>query len=132
MADTYGFTTTLDDPYMDRVVDEALLDKNFLVIKETHTVEKLSFIYVLVRQNFFDDLAENYPNERFLNSTLGDVYLKSLDATIEGPIKDFYVYQVGPLNKDELGNAYVTLDNDITRLNNLASGKVLRITVESR
>ena len=75
MADVYSFTTVEEDRYMDRVAEEADPDKNFFFVKETNTGNESANLYLLIRENYLDELSENYPNEKLGGRTLGEIRL---------------------------------------------------------
>lgn len=128
VSDVYGFTTTLDDTYLDRVVAES--DKNVLIVHESSTVVEGHYVYVLVREDYILDVAEKYPNEVFLGKELGEVLLGAAENSAR--LVDGYlsVYS-NLLTKDQAVTLINEVRHEVSRLNNLATGRTLRVTVES-
>jgi hypothetical protein len=133
MADVYSFTTTTQDPYLTRVVEEAPDDKDFIVVAETLTTDadagenRLYNLYLLIREAYLDMVADNYPNHVFLKHELGDVRMKGL--VNQNQVPGYYTFTKLSVPKSELDSVEVSLSNEINRLKNLAEDRIIKVTV---
>ena len=74
MADTYSFTTDLQDfNILRRVADEASPKANFVLINVASTVENAAGLVILAKKDTVLGLADKYPNEQFAGYTLGEL-----------------------------------------------------------
>lgn len=132
MADVYSFTTTVKDAYLKRVIEEAPKDSNFIAVHEILTVpssdgERYANLYVLVKESFLNAVAEKYPNHVFLKHELGDTLLSRINMHQE--ISGYYTFAKTGVPVDEQYEAEVFVWNEINRLNNLASDRVVKVTI---
>jgi hypothetical protein len=133
MADVYSFTTTTQDSYLTRVVEEAPDDKDFIVVAETLTTDadagenRLYNLYLLIREEYLDMVADNYPNHVFLKHELGDVRTKGL--VNQNQVPGYYTFTKLSVPKSELDSVEVSLSNEINRLKNLAEDRIIKVTV---
>ena len=132
MADVYSFTTTVKDAYLNRVIEEAPKDSNFIAIHEILTVpsrdgERYANLYVLVKEGFLNAVAEKYPNHVFMKHELGDTLLSGIN--MNQAIAGYYAFSKIGIPVKEQYEAEVFLWNEINRLKNLASDRVVKVTI---
>lgn len=129
MADVYSFTTTQEDDYVDRVVVEASKGKNVFLLREHNTATKNEHVFVLIREEYLNKLANKYPNEQFCGETLGDLLLMGLQNEWR-LVPGFRVMLAFDQSSFEADKLLTAAKNDTKRLQNLDSGRVIRVTVE--
>lgn len=128
--DVYGFTTTVEDTYINRVIEEAK-GANILVAKEVSTVNadgRFANFFVLIKKDYLLDVAEKYPTEKFLTNPLAEVVF----ANITNRIKDVNGYasfsKTGVPHADH-ESVTMQIFSDIDRLKNLANDRTVKVTV---
>lgn len=132
MADVYSFTTTYTDNYLTRVVNEAPKDSNFIAVHEVLTVsvdgdERFGNLLVLVKESFLNAVAEKYPNHVFLKHELGELLLTSVNGVQEVP--GYYTFEKHGVPVSEQYEAEVFIWNEINRMKNLASDRIVKVTI---
>ena len=129
MSDTYTFTTTPDDNYFQRVIEEAAKDTNFILITERNTLERETPIAVLfVKKNVLAEVGMVYPELELAGTTLGEWLASTFAEQTELPWT--FALFTGD-NVEELHAELVRVRNEIRRINNILNGRVMRVTVES-
>lgn len=128
--DKYSFTTSLEDNYLPRVIEEADKDRGVIIVRESVTVtpaesDAHSRAFVLVREDIINNLGDIVPNERLGPYALGDFLLQSFKSSL-----GYYCLKVEG-TKAHVDRKVEAIRNDINRLYNVATGRVVRVTVES-
>jgi hypothetical protein len=131
MADTdntYSFTTTEDDAYLDRVEKEAQPDVNFILTTERSTIHGAGRITHLLFRKKVTALALVDSSLTLGRAPLGDLLL---ELATEGSLPNEWAELSIEADEETLAEELVNLRNELGRLNNLLHGRVVRVTVES-
>ena len=144
MADTknvYGFTTTEDDVYLTRVVDEAAEDTDFIFTRERNTLKpnEGAGVILLVRKNILV-LGLILPELPLAGRTLAEWLISTLESDAEKVINE-------GASSDKLSNEWTgvafegdpediedeleRVGNEIRRIKNIKDGRVVRVEVAS-
>ena len=135
--DVYGFTTTLTDNYLDRVVAEALPETNFLAICEKRTdgpvnEPSLSNLMVLFRYSYLEQLADKDPEFEFLGNPVGEIVLERTVGLALGKtllLEDWVIYTLDELDEEALDKAMTSAVHTMNRVDNLVSGRIVKVNV---
>jgi hypothetical protein len=127
-ANVYSFTTTEQDAYLDRVIEEAQSDVNFILTTQHNTVTgernkaTLLFRKGIVRLVLVD-----------ASLTIGRTPLVDLLDELASPDSDPHEFAELEIEADseELDEELVNLRNEIRRLTNILTGRIIRVYVES-
>jgi hypothetical protein len=132
MSDRYGFTTTVQDNYLPRVLDEAAEGTNFILLTDTNTINDSANLVLFASTTVVDGIGEALPNETLTGRPLGDFILGKLSGEVlvteDGK---YYILACFSLDRDEAVREAEATRHEIKRLNNLLEGRVVRVTVES-
>lgn len=136
MADVYSFTTQVKDDYLPRVADEAPEDSNVIIVKEVSTTglvaRRTTNFYLLVKRDFFNRVANLYPNHKFLKMPIGEILMFAENTPVAGINgSDYYIFERYGVSKADLVKTEVNLRNEVNRLNNLAKDRIVKVTVET-
>lgn len=135
MENTYGFTTTANDEYYDRVLAEASPETNFIIATERNTVtgDGQNFVTMFVRKRVFV-FGLLIPDATIAGTPLFELLVGAAeDYRDNGSETD----QVGDewsqvvVYSDDVPAELETLRHEIRRIDNVLNGRVLRVTVES-
>lgn len=132
--DTYGFTTTTDDRFFDRVIEEADPDTNFIIIKARNTVtgDGDNTAIILVRKAVFV-LALAIPEEKFAGRTLvawvEEIVNDAADA-IESE-QEFDLWTAVVVEGEGVAAELDAIRHQIRRINNVLDRRIVRVEVES-
>ena len=133
MENVYGFTTTESDQYLTRVIAEAPKKSSVIIVKEAYTVPtetgNPSNLYVLVKAEYLDKIADQYPNHVFLKHELGEVVM---DAAVNSTsqIPNYYVFErLNVASGEELYQQETFIFNEVNRLKNLGDGRIVKVAV---
>lgn len=125
-SDVYSFTTTQNDTYWPRVLDEANPNVNFILVAEKSSEHDSYLANLFIRLNVFG-LADTYPDLQIAGKTL----LEGREHAIQQADDSEWV-QVMILGFPEVVKAKLeTIRQQIRSINNKLSGKTLKVSVES-
>lgn len=127
-SDTYGFTTDTQDGYFSRVLEEASPETNFLIVTESSTLTGITGMVLFAKAEVIEKLGNVYPNERLAGVELGDWILHNLNGSF---VPGYYTAVCGPFDREVAAEQAEALRNEINRLENILTGRILRVTVES-
>jgi hypothetical protein len=125
---TYGFTTTEDDGYLERVAAEAAPETNFIIVTERHTVVgEGNWSYLLARKEVLGGIGLFLPELTLFGRELGEFALDLLEDYGEGEWEHFVISGDPESVTEELER----VRNEVRRINNIVTGRVVRVAVES-
>jgi hypothetical protein len=132
---TYSFTTTEDDAYLDRVEKEAQPDVNFILTTERSTIHGAGRITHLLFRKKITALALLDSSLTLGRAPLGDLF-RELATEVYLPneweeLSNEWAELSIEADEETLAEELVNLRNELGRLNNLLHGRVVRVTVES-
>lgn len=113
MSDSYGFTTTHNDVYINRVAEEAKPDTNVIVMYEKDTLTGETNVLFLIRREVLEVTAHYYPELPLGPYSFGELLL-ALKETEDTESK--WAVAITPTNN--LDRAKQILDRQVTRINN--------------
>jgi hypothetical protein len=125
---TYSFTTTADDAYLDRVEEEAQPDVNFILTTERSTIHGAGRITHLLFRKKITALSFLDSSLTLGRAPLGDLFR---ELATEGYLPNDWAELSIEADEETLAEELVNLRNELGRLNNLLHGRVVRVTVES-
>jgi len=132
MADTYSFTTDLQDfNILRRVADEASPKANFVLINVASTVENAAGLVILAKKDTVLGLADKYPNEQFAGYTLGELAILHEIGEVAETSEGRFLVLDGTGDRAEVKRELETLGYEINRLNNLLNDRTVRVKVIS-
>jgi hypothetical protein len=130
-TNVYSFTTTEQDAYLDRVIEEASPEVDFILTTQHNTVTGERNRATLLFRRGIVCLAGLVPFDAKL--TLGRTPLIDLLEKIATPDSNPYEWVELEIEADseELDEELINLRNEIRRLTNILTGRVIRVNVES-
>ena len=136
-TDGYGFTTTLTDKYVNRIVAEAEPTTNFIAVREKRTdgpenVPGPYNLMVLFRYTYLEQLADKDPNFKFLGNPVGNVVLERTVGLALGQkllLEDWIIYSLDTLSDEEVESAMTNVVHTMNRVDNLVNGRVVKVDV---
>ena len=128
-SDSYSFTTDTQDGYFKRVLDEVSPETNFLIVTESSTLTGATNMVLFAKKEAIDAIGEVYPNERLAGTELGDWIITNLGVSV---FPGYYAAACGTFSREEGEEKADGVRSEINRLENILSGRILRVTVESR
>jgi hypothetical protein len=127
-ANVYSFTTTEQDAYLDRVIEEAQSDVNFILTTQHNTVTgERNKATLLFRKGIVGLVIVD------ASLTIGRTLLVDLLVELATPDSDpdeFAELEI-EADSEELDEELVNLRNEIRRLTNILTGRIIRVNVES-
>lgn len=140
-SDVYGFTTTREDQYFERVLAEAAPDTKVILVTHKDVVAGKKDHILFVRKNFLN-IAEKYPKLTLATLPLSDWLEQALQQASEWvpavKANDKPVEVVKQTIREELFKieTALTREEDIreqqeAEARNRAEGRVVRVTVEA-
>ncbi len=134
MSDRYSFTTTLQDDYILRVVEEAAEETDFIVLTERNTLfGRGNQAQIAVRKSilvaavFSDSLTLA---GRSLGDIFADVLTEDLQLENVDEASDWFVLTVTG-DPDDIDDELERIRNEVRRIKNIKEGRVVRVNVES-
>jgi hypothetical protein len=149
MSDTYGFTTTPDDVYIERVAEEAKPETNVISIFDRDTLTNEYSVILLFRRKTLRLVANYYPDLTIGPYTLGDILLADKDLAEQGatdelwaavaiPVRDGFENKARQGVDQQLSHYANAVNKSINKLAdhalrfiNLLEDKTIRVTVNS-
>jgi hypothetical protein len=128
----YGFTTTEDDNYLPRVVDEATPDTDFIITTERHTIFGEGTSATLLIRKTILVLALAIPELPLAGKTLGEWLLDTAFSDLENGTEsnEFTAVRVdGP--SEVIAEELEQVRHEIRRIKNVKDGRLVRAKVES-
>ncbi len=143
MENVYGFTTTPNDVYFDRVLAEASPETNFILSTERNTVadEGANASIVAIRKNALAKAAHLIPFETLCERELVDIFTEVMEEDVTKVLSgtvaledingnEFVLFQ--GMDDDATVTAKAeTVRHEIRRIANVLANRVIRVTVES-
>ena len=130
-SNVYSFTTTEDDPYLDRVLDEAEQDVDFILTTEKHTLHGDGNYATLTFRKSVASIALMDANLTLGRRTLGEWLESIIEAAERGDDTSAWAEVQINGTPEEIEEELVNLRNEINRLKNIIQGRVVRVKVES-
>jgi hypothetical protein len=127
-ANVYSFTTTEQDAYLDRVIEEAQSDVNFILTTQHNTVTgERNKATLLFRKGIVGLVLVD------ASLTIGRTLLVDLLDELATPDSDpdeFAELEI-EADSESLDEELINLRNEIRRLTNILTGRIIRVNVES-
>lgn len=131
--DTYGFTTTYDDVYIHRVLDEADASTNFVITYDRDTLGNGDSIATVSVRNYVLALSLLYPELNLAGRPLFDWLVILADESPDAGEEIINEWSTATISGDvdDVAASVETVRHEVNRIGNILNGRIIRVGVES-